>query len=701
MTMKSLFPALCLFGLGLSGLPAQDAKKVIFISGKPSHGPGAHEHRAGNILLAKRLNEANLGIDAIVLPENGYPKDPKVLEGAATVVIFCTGHNGHLLNPHLEEFDALMKNGTGLVMIHWATEALTGVPGKKFSEWMGGYCDLNWSVNPHWKPNFKNFPDHPISNGLEPFSVDDEWYYHMRFVAGLKGVTPVLSDLPPPETLKRPDGARSGNPDVRRAVANGESQHVAWAYQRPDGKGRGFGFTGGHFHVSWQNDMFRKVVLNAILWTAHVDVPEAGVPSKTPSDEEMKLNLDDKGQKKKPAPPAKKPTVKVPNADQRGQTNAQKSDSSQSLAPLVKAIDSSENPEIQKLLISGIILGLEGQRNVTPPEGWSALSAKLLNSDDSELKRLTKQLGQIFGDESATLQAIATLKDKAADLDDRRSALASLLIQRRHELPAILKTLLDEEPLRIEAIRGFSTLEIPNAGELLLERYPDFEPAAQRAVIETLVTRKQYAESLFQALEAKTISKQAIPVYAIRSLGKLLGGKFTKTYGVLELNEDKESLIAEYVRIARPRELAKASASRGRAVYQKACMACHQMYGEGGIIGPDLTGSNRGDLNYLLLNVIDPSGDIPDAYKMVTVTTNDGQVLVGSVTGEDDQKIVLSMVGQKSTVAKSDIKSRETSNVSMMPEGLLKTLTPDEVLNLFKYMQTKAQVALPKPNSHK
>ncbi len=99
---------------------------------------------------------------------------------------------------------------------------------------------------------------------------------------------------------------------------------------------------------------------------------------------------------------------------------------------MVKAIDSSENPEIQKLLISGIILGLEGQRNVTPPEGWSELSAKLLNSDDSELKKLTKQLGQIFGDESATLQAIATLKDKTADLDDRRSALASLLIQRSH-----------------------------------------------------------------------------------------------------------------------------------------------------------------------------------------------------------------------------------------------------------------------------
>jgi trehalose utilization protein len=157
---------------------------------------------------------------------------------------------------------------------------------------MGGFCDLNWSVNPHWTPNFKAFPDHPIANGVGPFSLNDEWYYHMRFVDDMAGVTPILSDLPGPETLKRPDGARSGNPHVRKAIANGEIQHVAWAYERPDGKGRGFGFTGAHNHVSWQNDGFRKVVLNAILWTAHVEVPEGGVPSATPSDVEIKANVD-------------------------------------------------------------------------------------------------------------------------------------------------------------------------------------------------------------------------------------------------------------------------------------------------------------------------------------------------------------------------------------------------------------------------
>ena len=120
------------------------------------------------------------------------------------------------------------------------------------------------------------------------------------------------------------------------------------------------------------------------------------------------------------------------------------------------------------------------------------------------------------------------------------------------------------------------------------------------------------------------------------------------------------------------------------------------MYDEGGIIGPELTGSNRGDLNYLLLNILDPSGDIPDAYKMVIITTKDGQVLTGTVTAEDDQKVTVSMVGQETTVAKGDIAGRETSPVSMMPEGLLQSLKDQEILDLIKYFQSKQQVDLPK-----
>jgi type 1 glutamine amidotransferase len=290
--MKKLILNLCvLSGLVLGATSeAADKAKAVFISGKPSHGRLAHEHRAGNMILAKGLNESGLPIEAVLVPHYGYPKDESILNGADTIVIFCTGHGGHVLNPKLKQFDALMKKGTGVVMIHWATEAIKGDPGNKFLEWMGGFCDLNWSVNPHWTPNFKA-QKHPIWNGVKPFSVNDEWYYHMRFVKDLKGVTPILTDVPLAKTLKRPDGARSGNPAVRKAVANGESQHVAWAYERPDGA-RGFGFTGGHVHMNWQHDDNRKLMLNAILWTANVEIPKGGVPSKKPSKEEMHSNLD-------------------------------------------------------------------------------------------------------------------------------------------------------------------------------------------------------------------------------------------------------------------------------------------------------------------------------------------------------------------------------------------------------------------------
>ena len=200
--MKKLILNLCVL-VGLMSevaMEAADKAKVVFISGKPSHGRLSHEHRAGNMLLAKALNESGLPVEAVVLKDVGYPKDESVLEDAATIVIFCTGHGGHVLNPKLKEFDALMKKGQGVVMIHWATEAIKGDPGDKFLEWMGGFCDLNWSVNPHWVPKFKA-QKHEIWNGVKPYSANDEWYYHMRFVKDLKGVTPILTDVPPASTL--------------------------------------------------------------------------------------------------------------------------------------------------------------------------------------------------------------------------------------------------------------------------------------------------------------------------------------------------------------------------------------------------------------------------------------------------------------------------------------------------------------------
>lgn len=699
--------------------------KVVFISGKPSHGPMSHEHRAGNMILADALNASDLPVEAVVLAGDGYPTDPTVLDDAATIVIFCTGHQNHLLNPHLKEFDALMKKGTGVVMIHWATEAQVGTPAKKFLEWMGGFCDLNWSVNPHWKPNFDAFPDHPVANGVEPFAVDDEWYYHMRFVPEMKGVTPILSDLPGPETLKRPDGARSGNPHVRKAVANGEEQHVAWAYDRPNDKGRGFGFTGAHNHVSWQDDNFRKVVLNAIAWTAGLDVPKKGVSSKTPTDDQIKANLDDKPAKKNvlpkqtPATPQnptpKKPTVAAPSAPsqkpaplsperQAANEKFQKLreqqvkalDSAKALDLLAQSLAKNHDPAVRAALLRGMLQGLEGRRNLTPPPSWKTASLALSETSHPEIKRLTQRINQIFGDKAATEKAIATLKNSKAAAAERRDALQALVTQQYPGLAPVIKPLLDDPKLQLDAIRAYSAVDDPNAPSLLLTQYPSLSLDAKRAVIETLAARESYATKLLAALKNQDVPRTDVPVYIARALTSLLGDQFTKVYGDLNaLSKDKSQLITKYKNLLSTEKLKAADPAKGRLLFQGACSACHVLYGEGGKIGPDLTGSNRADIDYILLNMIDPSADIPDAYKLITVTTNDGQILAGTLAEEDDQRLVLNTVAQKAVILKSDIAKRDTAPVSMMPEGLLPALQDSQVLDLVKYLQTTKQTPLP------
>ncbi len=193
----------------------------------------------------------------------------------------------------VRQFEDIMNRGVGLVCIHYGVEVPKGPTGQRFLQWIGGYFETNWSVNPHWDASFSDLPDHPITRGVNPFEINDEWYYHMRFAPEMTRVTPILAALPPESTLARGDGTHSGNPYVREEVKAKKPQYLAWAFVRGDGKGRGFGFTGGHFHRNWQNDDFRKLVLNAIAWTAHVEVPENGISSATPGDAELDANQDE------------------------------------------------------------------------------------------------------------------------------------------------------------------------------------------------------------------------------------------------------------------------------------------------------------------------------------------------------------------------------------------------------------------------
>jgi type 1 glutamine amidotransferase len=178
-----------------------------------------------------------------------------------------------------------------LVCLHYAVEVPTKNGGPEFKNWLGGYFETFWSVNPHWEAEYKSLPKHPITNGVVPFKLSDEWYYHMRFKDNMQGVTPILTATPPASTLSRPDGPHEGNEAVRKAL--GTPQHMAWATERPDG-GRAFGFTGGHYHKNWGDGNVRKLVLNSILWTAKIKVPAKGVPAPAIDSTTLKQNLDSK-----------------------------------------------------------------------------------------------------------------------------------------------------------------------------------------------------------------------------------------------------------------------------------------------------------------------------------------------------------------------------------------------------------------------
>ena len=288
---------------------AADKKLVLMIAGKPSHGPAQHEHNAGVQLLTKCLRESAGDLVDVKFHLNAEWPTPEEMAKADTILIYADGGGGHpaIQGDHLEQLAKEMKRGCGFVCLHYAVEIPKDKGGPEFLQWLGGYFETNWSVNPTWQADFTTLPKHPITNGVKPFSTLDEWYFHMRFRDGMQGVSPILSAVAPESTMNRPDGDHSGNPAVRADVAAKIPQHVAWASERPDG-GRGFGFTGGHYHKGWGNEDQRRLVLNAILWTAKAEVPANGVQSHV-TEEELAANLDPKPAPKPKATPAPAPAA--------------------------------------------------------------------------------------------------------------------------------------------------------------------------------------------------------------------------------------------------------------------------------------------------------------------------------------------------------------------------------------------------------
>jgi type 1 glutamine amidotransferase len=282
---------------------AAERPKIVLVAGKPSHPPRMHEFNAGVQLLTKCLND-NAEVDAHYVL-NGWPQDESIFDGADAVIFFMDGGGKHEVvqedGRRLKIIEGWAKNGVGLGFMHYGVEVVADQAGEEFKKWIGGHYEHMHSCNPIWEPMFVSFADHPVTRGVEPFQIKDEWYFNMRFVSDLSGneatevdglkFVPILVATPSDEVRDGPYVYPKG-PYPHIQASKGRAEAMMWSVERPDG-GRGFGFTGGHFHDNWANDSFRKVVLNAMLWVAKAEVPESGVNSSVTS-EQLNTNLDPK-----------------------------------------------------------------------------------------------------------------------------------------------------------------------------------------------------------------------------------------------------------------------------------------------------------------------------------------------------------------------------------------------------------------------
>lgn len=267
-------------------LPLEDKTKVVLIAGKPSHPPLHHEYNA-SVQLLKKLMDQNMSDEVMTTYYlNGWPLDPTALDNADAIFLYMDGFDAHELNnpAHLEQLREHMAKGRGLALLHYAVGGNKDTVGKAFIDWIGGNFEQEFSDYPHWDADLKFNHDHPIANGVHDQVLLDEWYFNMRFRPEMEGVTSLLKATPPDE--KRSSEASKEH--------MGRAEMLAWCVEREDG-GRGFGFTGGHYHLNWQNDDLRKFVLNALVWTSGAKVPENGVES-TVEEKDLYENLDDKSE---------------------------------------------------------------------------------------------------------------------------------------------------------------------------------------------------------------------------------------------------------------------------------------------------------------------------------------------------------------------------------------------------------------------
>ncbi len=355
---------------------------------------------------------------------------------------------------------------------------------------------------------------------------------------------------------------------------------------------------------------------------------------------------------------------------------------------------------LRSAVLAGVGEALRGWRKAPKPASWDTLAPVFAKDADETLAGLVRDLGVVFGDGRALDEIKALVKNAEADAAMRIAALETLIESQPDDLRAICESLLDDRSLNATAARGLSLFDDPALGQALAKRYKRFEVSARPRLVETLVSRPAWAKALLAAIADGTVPKRDLSAFHARQISahgdEALSAELVRVWGeIRESAEEKRKLVADWTAKLTPEVLKDAGLPKGRQLYAAICGACHVMYGEGGKIGPDLTGSNRHDLGYLLENIIDPGAVVSADYRMTLLTLDDGRVLSGVVAAEDERTLTLRQAVGETVTEKSAIAKREVSPVSMMPEGLLLAFNETQVRDLIAYLMHPTQVGLP------
>ncbi len=349
--------------------------------------------------------------------------------------------------------------------------------------------------------------------------------------------------------------------------------------------------------------------------------------------------------------------------------------------------DIGQKSAVQSDLLSGMLAGLEGNMDVKEPSNWAVVYKSLRS--DPKLSSMTDAIAHKFGNVEVTKKMLAVIQDPKAKIEDKKNAIRDLAAQQNPALQTELPKLLENPDVRLEAIKAIAAYDDRELGEALFKKYPTLPTKEKEEAIMTMASRPLYGQFLGDALKKGTIPKSDIPAHVVLQLRAVLGNGFVEIWGPIDdISQKLQVEYKKYQGLLTDDALAMANVAKGKEVFQRTCVACHMLHGEGGKIGPDLTGSNRTNITYLLSNILNPSGDVQEDYKLVVITTQDGRTYSGNVIAENDRNLTLRVVGQDPiAINKSQIRTRDVSEKSMMPEGLLNNLTNSEVLDLIAYLK--------------